>query len=245
MVVPEPSDFASDPHAKFNIYSTEELHQIAKTLGVPVLSDSDQEALQDAAWNYTWASMEEECECEEKDTDFKKDPAHDRERARQLMQKFWALKEENGNRAKKDVKRKKKSPHLPEDQRQILKRIEQEAPLLEGLLMQLNNRILRGLGAGDLVQRIRRLEASAHSARQNLPKRGSLPRKARHEFVDALADIYERVKPAKKAGLSKHDQPTGPFYRFANTALGLIDKRATTGLPHVISEVVKVRKRRD
>jgi hypothetical protein len=241
---PDQTEFTPDPLAKFDTYSAEDLRQIADVLGVTELSKSDQEALQDAAWEYTWASMEEQGDREEKDSDCKDNPAHARERMRQLLQKFWAWREEQGNSAEKFAEPKKDSPHLPKGPRQLLQKIKQQAPILKGCLMQLDSSTMRILGAGDLIERMSELEARVDSILQALPKRGPLPRKSRHQFVDALADIYERVT-GKTAGLSKHDEPTGPFYRLVNTALGLIDKRATTGLQHVISEVVQDRNHRN
>ena len=170
------------------------------------LSESDEEAIQSAAWIYYVVSIDESGDRNEEGDD---------------------------------------SKDLLKIRRQLLEKVKQQSAALRDSLQRLDNGTLRILEAGHLIEKMSQLEARAHRALTALPKRGRLPRKARHQFVDAFADVYERVRPGKKAGLSKHDGPTGPFYKAVKTALGLIDKRAITGLQHVISEVVAERNHRN
>lgn len=205
MSEPERSELAPNAQRGIDPYSAENLRQIEEVLGGGRLSESDEEAIQSAAWIYYLVSIEESGDCNEEGDD---------------------------------------CADLLKDRRQLLEKIERQSAALGACLLQLDNGTLRILEAGHLIENMSQLEARAHRALTALPKRGSLPRKARHQFVDAFADVYERVAN-RKAGLSKHDGPTGPFYRAVETALGLINKRATTGLQHVVSEVARDRKHRD
>ena len=203
---PERSERASDAQRGIDPYSRDDLRQIAEALEVDGLSESDEEAIQSAAWIYYVVSIDESGDRNEEGDD---------------------------------------SKDLLKIRRQLLEKVKQQSAALGDSLQRLDNGTLRILNAAYLIEEMLRLEARAHRELQTLPKSGRHPRRARHQFVDAFADIYERIKPDKKAGLSKHDMPTGPFYRAVKTALGLIDPRAISGLQHVISDVVKDRKRSD
>jgi hypothetical protein len=122
----------------------------------------------------------------------------------------------------------------------IIKRAEQIMNQFERLNLEVGRDFNKARWAKDLAD----LQQDAHRVLESLPPR-RLRKRARHHFVDLLADIYEPLI-GRRAGLSKKYKPCGPFYRFVVAALKplkLPREDPIDGIDKFISEVAKERRK--
>lgn len=96
----------------------------------------------------------------------------------------------------------------------------------------------------DQIMMLEDMAAQATSAANAVPRSGAVPKRARHEFLCELAEIYERTTRKKAARRTNRDtgQAEGPFLEFAAFCLEPLDPVALDGLDPAIRKVLEERR---
>jgi hypothetical protein len=132
-----------------------------------------------------------------------------------------------------------------QDHRSALKSTIKRAEQIKKQFERLNLEVGRDFNKAHWAKDLTGLQQDAQRVLETLPPK-RLCKRARHHFVDLLADIYEPLT-GDEAGLSTNDGPCGPFYRFVVAALKplkLPRENPINGIGKVISKVARDRKAR-
>jgi hypothetical protein len=126
------------------------------------------------------------------------------------------------------------------DRRRLLEEIILVAENFKSLLKKADYPTLNLLGSAVTIDNIGLFIDGAKRALAKVPKRSGEPKKARLQFVCALAGIFEkatRSRPTRRV----HDVEYGPFREFVEACLRPVDAHAMSGVDADIRETIKRR----